>query len=172
MKRLVSLLVVLLPLVAVSRPLLVPPKHLELPLPAPEGYPGQWGPDYFGVAIDGDTVLASARRTIDTNSDTVTGVYVFQRSADGSWNYAGPLFEGADPYPAQVLLNGAVATTTLSGGFRVYERTTSGWTLATTITAGGNPIRIEDGSIYTRPEGAQGSQCVPPLQQYRKVSGS
>jgi hypothetical protein len=172
MKRLISLLVLVLPLAAVARPLLIPPKHLQLPLPAEEGYPGQWGPEYADVAIDGDTVLASARRTVNTAGDSTIGVYIFQRAASGTWNYAGALVEGLGT-PPRVLLSGTVATVTpTSAGFQLYERTSAGWSLSTTITGSGWPERVEDGSIITHPLGAPGSQCAPAYREFRKVAGT
>lgn len=171
MKRLVSLLVLVLPLATLARPLLIPPKRLQMPLPAEEGYPGQWGPEYGYMAIDGDTVLVSARRTLDTQGTTTVGVYIFQRAADGNWNYAGALVEGLQPFPL-VHVNGNVATVGFFDNFQVYERTAAGWSLTTTITGGGWPERIEDGSIFTHPNGPQGSQCAPPYREFRKVSGS
>ena len=115
MKRVVSLLALLLPLAALARPLLVPPKHLQLPLPAAEAYPGQWGPEYGDVAIDGDTVVVAARRTLDTSGSTTIGAYVFQRAADGKWNYAGALAEGLQSFPL-VFVQGSVAAVGLFDG--------------------------------------------------------
>jgi hypothetical protein len=90
MKRLVSLLALLLPLVAMARPLLIPPRHLQLPMPAEPQYEGQYSHNYYDVAIDGDVLLVSGQRTIDTNENTINGVCVFRRAADGGWNHAGP----------------------------------------------------------------------------------
>src|SRR5688572_14109623 len=55
MKRVVSLLVALLPLAALACPLLIPPKRLDLRPTAPP-YTGIFRPDISSVAIDGDTV--------------------------------------------------------------------------------------------------------------------
>ena len=64
------------------------------------------------VAIDGDTVMASAQRSIST-SERVNGVYVFQRAADGRWNFQAPLTEGSQ-YPE--LENGSL----YSKRFRIF----------------------------------------------------
>ena len=65
---------------ALSRPLLLPPKRLVLPQCCD---PNQQEPNFSSVAIDGDTVLASAQRSI-SDSERVNGVYIFQRAADGA----------------------------------------------------------------------------------------
>ena len=79
-----------------ARPLLVAPKHLELPLPANSG---AFDPEYGTPAIDGNTVLVAANRAININNDRVAGVYIFQRATNGNWNYAGPLVEGLNGSP-------------------------------------------------------------------------
>ncbi len=112
-----------------ARPLLVAPKHLELPLP-PGAQPGQFPPEFGPPAIDGDTVLVGARRAINTNNVYIDGVYIFQRAANGTWNYAGPLVEGNRGNP---FLDGNLAAVHIVGSLQVYERGTQGWSLTATI---------------------------------------
>ena len=73
-----------------ARPLLVPPKHLELPLPAGAQSPGPFDPDSARPAIDGDTVLVAANRAINANNDRVDGVYIFQRDDQWQLELCGP----------------------------------------------------------------------------------
>src|SRR4051812_22167027 len=92
---------------ALARPLLVPPKQrLSVPQLVQEQSPGDWPTIYGAVAIDGDSLLVSARRVINTNGDRSEGVYLFQRAASGTWSYVKPLVEGANYYP---LINGNLA---------------------------------------------------------------
>src|SRR4249920_1265517 len=83
-----------------ARPLLLPPKHLELP--------PQFNLEFGAPAIDGDTVMVPASRAINANNERIDGVYIFQRDTTGNWNYAGPLLEGLSG--VTLLLNGNLAT--------------------------------------------------------------
>ena len=162
---------VLLPLAAAARPLLIPPKHLALPLPGNPPFVNAWDPSYYSVAIDGDTVLASAQRVVNTNGDRVNGVYIFQRNANGAWKFAGVLTEGSQ-YLEQVWLDGDVAVVAPFPGFRVYERTAAGWNLSATFNINQTMVRVEDGSIYTRPYAPNSTECLPPYSQYQKVNST
>jgi hypothetical protein len=158
--------------VAWARPLLVPPQNLALPMPAaPPEYESTLSPFYFGVAIDGGTLLVQAQRAINIQNDRVHGVYIFERNAAGRWAYAGILTE---QWPGAVLINGTVATVTSPEAIRVFERGAAGWALSGTIVVQyGAAFRIEDGSIYVR-QGDPFSDrtCRPPYRQFRKVSGA
>ena len=160
----ISLLASCIP-IALARPLLIPPKRLVMPDEI-------GGVNIHSVAIDGDTVMASAQRWIST-SELVNGVYIFQRAADGRWNFQAPLTEGAQ-FPERVLFNQDVAVVVGSDGSRIYERGAAGWTLSGTLMAYPNQvIRVENGSLYSArfriyPE----TGCLPPYQQWRKVSGT
>ena len=155
---------------ALARPLLIPPKHLVVPQCCEPFQVGE--PIINSVAIDGDTVMASALRSISLN-ERVNGVYIFQRAADGSWNFQAPLTEGAQ-FPEWVLFNQDIAVVVGSNGSRIYERSAAGWTLSGTIIPFPDQvIRVENGSVYTerfRRFGETG--CLPPYQQWRKVSGT
>ena len=151
MRRIIAIVVLTLAAQACwARPLLVPPKHLQLPVPA-----GTWSGDpyyapEFGVpAIDGDTVLVGARRAINANNDRIDGVYIFQRNADGNWNYAGPLFEGQR---GRAWLNGSLAAVQLAESMRVYVRGAQGWSLDATIPLNllDYVFRVDDGAIFFR----------------------
>ena len=60
---------------------------------------GPFDPNYAAPVIDGDTVLVAANRAINAMNDRIDGVYIFQRAANGNWNYAGPLVEGQSGAP-------------------------------------------------------------------------
>ncbi len=156
-----------------ARPLLVPPKHLDLPLPPGAQAGGPFDPDYRAAAIDGDTVFVAANRAITATNDRVNGVYIFQRAANGNWNYAGPLVEGQLGAP---LLNGNLATVQFSGSLQVYERGAQGWSLNATIPLDqlDHVFRLDEGAIYVRrnPSVWPPPSCLPPFRQYRKVNGS
>jgi hypothetical protein len=129
---------------------------------------------FFDVAIDGDVVLASAQRAINTNDDRINGVYIFQRAPDGRWNYSSPLTEGSQTLES-VQFSGNVAVTYAlfnTGSFRIFERGAAGWSQTATITVAAQPFRVEDGSIFTRPNAPGNGQCPAPLNQYRKVNGT
>jgi hypothetical protein len=89
MKRVVSLLVALLPLAALACPLLIPPKRLDLRPTAPP-YTGIFRPDISSVAIDGDTVAVAAQRPVGDN-EVRYGEFLFGRAADARPNAAGVL---------------------------------------------------------------------------------
>ena len=57
--------------------------------------------------------MASAQRSISI-SERINGVYIFQRAADGSWNFQAPLTEGAQ-FPESVLLNQNIAVVSSNG---------------------------------------------------------
>ena len=148
-----------------ARPLLLPPKHLELP--------PQFNLEFGAPAIDGDTVMVPASRAINADNERIDGVYIFQRDTAGNWNYAGPLLEGQS---GGLLLNGNLATVQASGSLRVYERGVQGWSLNATIPLNqlDYVFRLDDGAIYVRRNSTvyPPSSCLPPFQQYRKVNGS
>ena len=113
----------------------------------------------------------NAQRSINAQNVRVNGVYIFERNADGRWAYAGVLTE---QWPGDVMLNGTVATTRSVDGIKVFERGAAGWALTGAITVQNSFVfRIEDGSIYVRQEDPFSNRtCVPPYQQFRKVSGT
>ena len=149
-----------------ARPLLLPPKHLELP---PE-----FNLEFGAPGIDGDTVMVPASRAINANNERIYGVYIFQRDTTGNWNYAGPLLEGQSG--DKLLLNGNLATVQTSGSLRVYERGVQGWSLNATIplNVADYVFRLDDGAIYVRRNSSvyPPQSCLPPFQQFRKVNGS
>ena len=151
MRRIIAIVVLTLAAQACwARPLLVPPKHLQLPVPAGTRSGDPYYAPEFGVpAIDGDTVLVGARRAINANNDRIDGVYIFQRNADGNWNYAGPLFEGQR---GRAWLNGSLAAVQLAESMRVYVRGAQGWSLDATIPLNllDYVFRVDDGAIYVR----------------------
>lgn len=165
----VSLLATCMP-IALARPLLIPPKHLVVPQCCEVFEVGE--PNISSVAIDGDTVMASAQRSIST-SERVNGVYIFQRAADGSWNFQAPLTEGSQ-FPESVLLNQDIAVVTSNGvSSRIYERGTTGWTQTGNIAFPEHVLRVEDGSVYSARARIFGDEgCLPPYQQWRKVNGA
>src|SRR5215207_7976174 len=91
-----------------ARPLLVAPKQ-RLSVPLPAQYPG-WATAYGPLAIDGDSLLVSASHFGETASERAAGVYLFQRTANGTWNYVKPLFEAAITYYPEPLISGNLAT--------------------------------------------------------------
>ena len=165
----VSLLASCIP-IALARPLLIPPKHLVVPQCCEVFEVGE--PNISSVAIDGDTVMASAQRSIST-SERVNGVYIFQRAADGSWNFQAPLTEGSQ-FPESVLFNQDIAVVTSNGvSSRIYERGTTGWTQTGNIVFPEDVLRVEDGSVYSARVRIFGDEgCLPPYQQWRKVNGA
>ena len=157
-----------------ARPLLIPPKHLEMPLPpGADLSQSRFAPNFGAPVIDGDTVLVPANRAINANNDRTDGVYIFERDATGHWNYAGPLREG---FSLGALINGNLAMVRISGSMLVYERGAQGWSLTATIPMGtfDNPFRIENGAIYVddRANVLPQPDCQPPYQKYGKVNGS
>ena len=144
-----------------ARPLLIPPKHLQL----------AGAIEYRSVAVDGDTLLVGANRAI--NADNVTGVYIFQRAANGDWNYSGPLVEGLPNSSMVVLLQGNLAVVNHTTAIRVFERGAQGWTQTANIPRNppffANPFRIDDGAFYVRPDAGLQPFCNPPYQVFRKV---
>jgi hypothetical protein len=152
-----------------ARPLLIAPKHLYLPLGDLPRHLGIF-PDFFSVAIDGDTVLASANRPLNMDNERISGVYIFERAADGNWAYVGPLTEGSE-FRAQVLMSGGVATVYEFGAFRIFERGAAGWTQTANIAYTGYPFRVENGAVYARQE-SYPPTCQPPFDVFRKVNGT
>ena len=103
-----------------ARPLLVPPQNLAVPqLP---GVPADdfLSPTYGSVAIDEGTLLVFATRAINAQNDRVSGVYIFERNAEGRWAYAGILTE---QWPGSPMLDGTVATVRVRGhqNFRTWR---------------------------------------------------
>lgn len=172
MKRTLLTVALLVPMVAFARPLLIAPQRLVMPTPPPP-YPAslELAPEYSSVAIDGNTVMASANRALNTDNDRINGVYIWQRDAGGHWNYSGPLTEGS-PWPENVVLGGDVAAVRGTDSFRIYERGTAGWTLAGTFTVNAAPFRIENGSVFTSGIRWPPDTCPLPHAEYRKVNGS
>jgi hypothetical protein len=159
--------------VAMARPLLVPPQNLSVPLAGVPQYEGHLAPMYSSVAIDEGTLLVNARRPVDSDSQNdITGVYIFQRNAEGRWNYAGVLTE---QWSGDVHLDGNVATVRdYPDGIQVFERGAAGWAWSATIAVQFSQVfRVDDGSIYVREEDPFSNRtCVPPYQQFRKVNGA
>src|SRR5690349_18199847 len=142
MKGLVILVLTAICALAQARPLLIAPTHLQIPLPATPEYPSQYQTLFAHIAIDGDFVLVAANRATNTSGGRTDGVYIFQRAADGAWNYGGALVEGQQGMP---VLGGNVATvTTYPTGFDVYERSAGGWSRTAMLRTGDVPIRIEN----------------------------
>ena len=73
-----------------------------------------------------------------------------------------------------MLLNQDIAVVTSNGvSSRVYERGTTGWTQTGNIVFPERVFRVENGSVFSarlRIFGDEG--CLPPHQQWRKVSGT
>jgi hypothetical protein len=150
---------------AFARPALVTPIRLEVPPLVVGGSRSTYG----AVAIDGDTLLVGAERSISA-TERREGVHIFQRAADGSWSYQGPLFEGTTF--SEVQLSGNIAAVNVPNGIQVYERSTQGWALGATINTSGKAIRVSDGSIYVIRFGSVSPRCDAPYQQFRKVNST
>jgi hypothetical protein len=146
-------------------------------LPGQPSYESQFDPLIYRVAIDGDTALVAAKRTIDTSNNTAEGVYVFERDAAGLWTYRGPLIEHTARADHEPAIGGNVAAfrDDLDGNpkIRVYERGAAGWAPSGVIALPqfGFPFRVADGAIYVRLINISYPSCEPPLRQYRKVAG-
>ena len=164
---------------AFARPLLVAPQRPRLPSLVQEEYPGQYPTYYAHPVIDGDTMLVNASRVINANYERREGVYLFQRSASGQWNYVRPLIENI-LYPATALINGDLALVQTYTIVYIYERSAQGWaqTDMLEVDAGewveSNYIfRIDDGSLYVRPEiyAFPSLECQGPIQKWSRVNG-
>src|SRR5687768_9730909 len=159
--------------VAMARPLLVPPQNLSVPLAGVPQYEGHLAPIYSSVAVDEGTLLVNAHRPVDNQRENdINGIYIFERNAAGRWNYAGALTE---QWTGEVMLDGTVAAVrTYPEGIQVFERGATGWAFSQTIAVPYSYLlRVEDGSIYVRQQDPFNSRaCVPPYQQFRKVSGT
>jgi hypothetical protein len=152
--------------VTFARPVLVAPIRLEVPPLV--GEPGQYRSTYGAVAIDGDTLLVGAERSVSAG-ERRKGVHVFQRAADGSWSHQGPLFEGTFE---EVYLSGNIAAVNVPDGIQVYERGAQGWAAGATISTSGKAVRVSENSIYVIRFGSGSPSCAPPYQQFRKVNGT
>jgi hypothetical protein len=164
--------------VASARPLLVAPKRLEVPPLVQPQYPGQFQASYGTPAIDGDTLIVSARRIINEQYDTREDAHLFLRDAAGNWNYSGVLVED---FGGNIAIDGDVATLQSYGVLRIFERGAGGWALSGTLSVdAGNwdvmnyVFRIDDGSIYVERNDSwyPPRACQPPYQQWRKVNGA
>ena len=123
------------------------------------------------MAIDSGTMLVSGQRAINTQNDRVNGVYIFERNAAGRWAYAGVLTE---QWPGAVMLNGTVATVRAADGIiKVFERGAAGWALTAPSRSSSATSSVSKTALSTcDSEDPFGNRtCVPPYQQFRKVSG-
>jgi hypothetical protein len=91
------------------------------------------------VAIDGNRALISATG-VDASFEERTGVFAFDRAADGTWVPTGALvlneaFPPATPdAPANVSMQGNIAAVATYGMVRIFERNGTAWTLTATFT--------------------------------------
>jgi hypothetical protein len=154
----------------IARPLLVAPKQrLAIPQLIQGSNPGDYPTYYHAAVVDGDSLLVSASRVVDTDGNRSEGTYLFQRGANGRWAYVKPLVEGPMGNP---LINGNLATVQVSTQVLVFELGSSGWTQTATFTPtqpNSYAFRIDDGAIYLEPRSTNSSQCAPSVQQWRKV---
>ena len=145
-----------------ARPLLLAPIRLSLP---PATLLGYWHPQ-----IEGDTLLVSAATR--SNGATREAVHIFERASNGTWNYAGVLFEGA----GSVHLEGTLAVVDTRDDNFVFERGPQGWTQTATIDSGPRgydfPIGIDNGAIFMRRfRFSSDTGCVRADWVLRKVNG-
>jgi len=179
MKLLVSLLALALPALAwAARPILIPAQKVELPYLVEPQYPGDGEHEYHDVAIDGGELLVYAtRRTGIEGNPLERAIHVLRRQPDATWAYAGLFPDAGGENIRGVEVNGDIAIVLHSTGARIYERNGTGWLLATNVPVGGPnyfrvPFRIDDGVIYFRRGAPSSPSCVPPYEEWRKVSGS
>lgn len=159
---------------ALARPLLLPAIDLEVPpLPSAPSDP-EVTTQYGLVAIDEGTLLVTASRPTGVIDEWENAVHYFERDGGGNWNYAG-IFSAENAL--DIAIDGDLAAVSLSlrpwgtsSEVHVFERGPSGWAMTGSIEGPyARLLRIEDGSIFMRPEVSTG--CQPPYEEYRRVNG-
>ncbi|HEX5163112.1 MAG TPA: hypothetical protein VFV88_15420 [Steroidobacteraceae bacterium] len=155
------LALLLLPLAAPARPLLIPPQHVDLS--------DIERPDIDSVGIDGDIMAVAAQHTVGGQGRF--GVFLFQRASDNTWRFSSTLVDGL-PTRSRVQVNGnviSVSPLVNSEPSRIYEPAGNGWIQTGTLNR--YVFRIDDGSVFTRGV-AQSNGCRSPYEEYRKSSGT
>jgi hypothetical protein len=163
---------------ALARPVLVAPQQLAVPQLVEPQFPGQYATGYGQPAIDGDTLLVEASRFINTNGDRRSGVFLFERGSNGTWNYLRPLIEDAG---GGIVLNGNLAVVHTFAALLVFERAAQGWMQTDSLEtetgewhSADTVFRIDAGSLYVRRDDwvFPPRECQPPFREWRKVNGS
>jgi hypothetical protein len=149
-----------------SRPALIAPTRLTIPPAA-----STWS-EFIQPVIDGDTLMVDAVEYLPS-SERRQAVLIFERATNGTWNYAGVLFDG---YTNRVHLHGTLAVAVTSDNIAVFERSSQGWARTGTIENGNGydyPIGVENGAIYMSRYRAFGdTSCVRANWVLRKVNGT
>ncbi len=175
MKRCLYLLALLLVLpmilgVAFAGPLvLTGTQRIALPSPDP------W--EIGTVAIDGNTLLVAAVRTVAPNdpAEYVHGIYLFERASTGRWGYVRPLVEAPGRGSTSVALENGVAAIYIDGGTMIFERRPQGWTRSPFTPPATNstapfyaPRAVAGSSVFAGREAPIQGTCVPALDQLEK----
>ena len=151
-----------------ARPLLVPPQNLAVPqlpgVPADDFLSPTYGRCRHrrGHSAGVAQLARSTRKTIASVAST---------SSNATPRVGGPTREFSPNNGLARRCSMARWPRYRSEDIKIFERGAAGWALTGTIAIElGDVFRVEDGSIYVRQE-AFLPTCVPPYQEFRKVSG-